>query len=476
MATSSSATAFAVATVCGKARLGVWNGMATPLALLPTHQGQPHHMLREPLHSLSTDLTPMAAVRYPHFWGQEAVITRSGKSLAVCCNLQSRQTIITLRDPDYATTTKWEASDDGVTVQTYVGRRDVTADAYMAHCAAMRPDAIVLANDEVPCAAGNNRSRTSAERGVRWLKRAAQVVIDAPATPALTAAWHPSEEVGPHSKSRRIDESIPPRRTPRLVAYVPAMRDAVARGKAVAATVAVVDEINAGWSGDADALIPGYVIGGLGWGEDVETRTSLLSAVVASLPPSAFRMVTGLATPREFLTAIELGVDVIDSNLAISLTEAGQAAAFLYDVPCSTDTVTTGATIATTSDATAASTEAPSGLHPMTLLLKDTGYAEDVSPLVPGCTCFACAGVDEKSLLPSHAGMAAGPTPRPYVRPTHTRAYINHLLNAKEMLGNVLLQAHNTHHVSLFLEAIRRHIRNGTFPAYKAAFEAAHAA
>jgi hypothetical protein len=39
--------------------------------------------------------------------------------------------------------------------------------------------------------------------------------------------------------------------------------------------------------------------------------------------------------------------------------------------------------------------------------------------------------------------------------PGHTRAYIHHLLNAREMLGDVLLSAHNTVHFARLMGALR---------------------
>lgn len=50
----------------------------------------------------------------------------------------------------------------------------------------------------------------------------------------------------------------------------------------------------------------------------------------------------------------------------------------------------------------------------------------DQGPLLPGCRCFAC----------SH----------------HSRAYVHHLLNAHEMLADVLLEAHNTQHMNAFVQ------------------------
>ncbi len=55
-------------------------------------------------------------------------------------------------------------------------------------------------------------------------------------------------------------------------------------------------------------------------------------------------------------------------------------------------------------------------------------FKEDLSPLVSGCSCYACR--------------------------KHTRAYVHHLLATKEMLAKVLLVGHNLHHYQVFFESI----------------------
>ncbi|KAL9274924.1 Queuine tRNA-ribosyltransferase accessory subunit 2-like protein [Drosera capensis] len=64
-------------------------------------------------------------------------------------------------------------------------------------------------------------------------------------------------------------------------------------------------------------------------------------------------------------------------------------------------------------------------------------YRKDVSPIVDGCSCYTCR--------------------------THTRAYLHHLLNVHEMLAQILLEIHNTHHYLAFFRAIREAIKKGTF-------------
>lgn len=71
-------------------------------------------------------------------------------------------------------------------------------------------------------------------------------------------------------------------------------------------------------------------------------------------------------------------------------------------------------------------------------------HATDLSPLRSDCTCYACT--------------------------TFHRAYMQHLLSAKEMLGWVLLQIHNHHVVDSLFTGIRRSIAASTFDADMEAF------
>ena len=75
----------------------------------------------------------------------------------------------------------------------------------------------------------------------------------------------------------------------------------------------------------------------------------------------------------------------------------------------------------------------------MKVQLRDKTHAMDGRPLNPrGCRCYTC----------TH----------------HTRAYLNHLLNAHELLGEVLLYTCNLSQFLRLFELARKHIRAGTLP------------
>ena len=72
-------------------------------------------------------------------------------------------------------------------------------------------------------------------------------------------------------------------------------------------------------------------------------------------------------------------------------------------------------------------------------------HATDLSALSDGCQCYACTN--------------------------HHRAYVQHLLVAKEMLGWVLLQIHNHHVMDAFFAGVRGSIRDNIFDADVSMFQ-----
>ena len=95
-------------------------------------------------------------------------------------------------------------------------------------------------------------------------------------------------------------------------------------------------------------------------------------------------------------------------------------------------------------------------------------FRDDESALVPGCACFACAGVGAAAAA---ALLPATKDARPLSHPGHMRCYLHHLVRGQELLGGVLLAAHNQHHLCRFFEAVRRSIDGGFFDEYAAWFE-----
>nr|POE72891.1 queuine trna-ribosyltransferase accessory subunit 2 [Quercus suber] len=147
---------------------------------------------------------------------------------------------------------------------------------------------------------------------------------------------------------------------------------------------------------------------------------------LADLPPGMSHLprlaFTNPETPQEVLRQIALGVDLLTIPFITSATDAGIALSFsLYDEEGHV-------------------TAMPNGGHvsiPLGIDMWSSVHEIDLSPLVPACTCYTCTD--------------------------HHRAYIRHLLGAKEMTGWLLLQIHNHHVMDLFFAAIRESIGRRTF-------------
>jgi queuine tRNA-ribosyltransferase subunit QTRTD1 len=155
----------------------------------------------------------------------------------------------------------------------------------------------------------------------------------------------------------------------------------------------------------------GYSFAGLGTGESVDERAAVLRAIVPSLPADKPRMIAGIDSFEQILACVAFGIDLFVSRVAQTATEDGKALGV----------VLVGADV---------------GLD-RTLALRDTKYRVDKSAIDAECTCYTCR--------------------------THSRAYVNHLLNTHELLAPTLLMYHNLHVMEQFFAVIRAHIDGGTF-------------
>ncbi|MBW3597031.1 MAG: tRNA guanosine(34) transglycosylase Tgt [Planctomycetes bacterium] len=137
---------------------------------------------------------------------------------------------------------------------------------------------------------------------------------------------------------------------------------------------------------------PGYAIGGLSVGETPKEMYRTLDAVCPALPANAPRYLMGVGRPEDILEAIRRGVDLFD---CVMPTRNGRNALAFTD-------------------------EGP-------VRMRNLKHAEDDRPLEAGCPCPACR---------------------------HSRGYLRHLFMAGEMLGPMLLSAHNlTYYQRLVAEA-----------------------
>ncbi len=151
----------------------------------------------------------------------------------------------------------------------------------------------------------------------------------------------------------------------------------------------------------------GYAIGGLSVGESPEEMYHVLQFTVGELPVQQPRYLMGVGRPQDLLYAIGQGIDLFDCVLP---TRNGRnAMAFTDDGP---------------------------------LRLRNARYQRDERPLEPDCPCPACR---------------------------HSRAYLRHLFLAGEMLGPILLSAHNVTYYQRLMRAARDAIVRDAFPQFAAA-------
>ena len=139
------------------------------------------------------------------------------------------------------------------------------------------------------------------------------------------------------------------------------------------------------------------------------------------------------ATPHQVLRQIALGCDLLTLPFTTAATDAGIALDFSFPAPELT-----------------AHHRGPTLPLPLGVDMWLPSHAADLSPLAKGCTCYTCT--------------------------THHRAYLQHLLAAKEMLGWILLQIHNHHSLDLFFASIRASIADDTFETEVQRFEKAYEA
>ena len=152
--------------------------------------------------------------------------------------------------------------------------------------------------------------------------------------------------------------------------------------------------------------LDGYALGGLAVGESHEEMYRILDVTVPELPEDKPIYLMGVGTPQNILESVERGVDFFDCVYPARNGRHGHA----Y-----------------------------TNFGKMNLM--NARYELDSRSIEEGCCCPACQN--------------------------YSRAYIRHLLKAKEMLGLRLLVLHNLYFYNTMMEEIREAIETGTFSEYK---------
>ena len=152
--------------------------------------------------------------------------------------------------------------------------------------------------------------------------------------------------------------------------------------------------------------LDGYAVGGLAVGETHEEMYHILDEVVPYLPQDKPTYLMGVGTPANILEGVERGVDFFD---CVYPTRNGRHG-HLYT-------------------------------NQGKINLFNAQYELDDRPIEEGCGCPACR--------------------------RYSRAYIRHLLKAKEMLGMRLCVLHNLYFYNTMMEEVRDALDQGQFAAYK---------
>ena len=156
----------------------------------------------------------------------------------------------------------------------------------------------------------------------------------------------------------------------------------------------------------AEMDLDGYAVGGLAVGETHEEMYRVLEDVVPYLPQDKPTYLMGVGTPANILEAVSRGVDFFDCVYPSRNGRHGHVYTNFGK-----------------------------------LNLFNQKYEKDMRPIEEGCNCPACR--------------------------RYSRAYIRHLLKAKEMLGMRLCVLHNLYFYNTMMTEIRDALDAGNYEAYK---------
>jgi queuine tRNA-ribosyltransferase len=154
---------------------------------------------------------------------------------------------------------------------------------------------------------------------------------------------------------------------------------------------------------------PGNAIGGLSVGETKAEMHAVLEAIDPILPQDKPRYLMGVGTPEDLVNGVMRGVDMFDCVLPTRLARHNAAM-----------------------------------LRKGRLNLVNASYAKDPNPIDAGCTCYTCMHF--------------------------SRAYLRHLIAAKEMLSATLLSIHNIHTLLQLARDMRVAILENRFDIFAAEF------
>ncbi len=154
---------------------------------------------------------------------------------------------------------------------------------------------------------------------------------------------------------------------------------------------------------------PGHAIGGLSVGETKAEMNAMIELVNGVLPADKPRYLMGVGSPEDLINGIQRGIDIFDCVLPTRLARHNAAMTRTGRVN-----------------------------------LMNAVHAHDAQPIVDGCDCYTCRHF--------------------------TRAYLRHLIVAKEMLAPTLISMHNIYTLLQIVQDARQAILDGTFDVFALQF------
>jgi queuine tRNA-ribosyltransferase len=158
----------------------------------------------------------------------------------------------------------------------------------------------------------------------------------------------------------------------------------------------------------------GYAIGGLSVGEPKEDMLRILRHSAPRLPPGRPRYLMGVGTPEDLVAGVAAGIDMFDCVLPTRNARNGWLFTRWGDIK-----------------------------------IRNARYRDDTRPIDESCPCHACRHF--------------------------SRAYLQHLQRAKEILGARLATIHNLHYYLALMRELREAIAAGGLAAYATRFAAERA-
>jgi len=148
---------------------------------------------------------------------------------------------------------------------------------------------------------------------------------------------------------------------------------------------------------------------GMGGALDKSALGTIVSWMTEELPTNKPRHLLGIGEPADLFAGVENGADTFDC-------------------------------VAPTREARTSAVYSPTGRFNVS----NGSFRRDYSPIDKDCNCYTCTN--------------------------YSRAYLNHLFRAKEIVGPTLATIHNLHFIVTLVERMRNAINNGDFLEFKADF------